>query len=108
MLCLIDVQANTLMSTAHQFTTLTSIQVGGLLIRLNFFLIEDRFQLLGCVAIPVALALSCLVLGVRYRMVHIIAVSVCLMGVGCLVWANIEDTKIDGIHCLLQLYTHIQ
>ncbi|XP_018570400.1 solute carrier family 35 member F2-like [Anoplophora glabripennis] len=78
LLCLIDVQANTLLSTAHQFTTLTSI------------------QLLGCVAIPVALALSCLVLGVRYRMVHIIAVSVCLMGVGCLVWANIEDTKIDG------------
>lgn len=30
-------------------------------------------------------------------MVHIIAVSVCLIGVGCLVWANIEDTKIDGI-----------
>lgn len=47
-------------------------------------------------AIPVALALSCLVLGVRYRMVHILAVSVCLIGVGCLVWANIEDTKIDG------------
>ncbi|XP_050293509.1 solute carrier family 35 member F2-like [Anthonomus grandis grandis] len=78
LLCIIDVEANTLMSTAHQFTTLTSI------------------QLLGCVAIPVALALSCLVLGVRYRMVHILAVSVCLIGVGCLVWANIEDTKIDG------------
>ncbi|KAJ8922058.1 hypothetical protein NQ315_008699 [Exocentrus adspersus] len=78
LLCLIDVEANTLLSTAHQFTTLTSI------------------QLLGCVAIPVALALSCLVLGVRYRMVHIVAVSVCLMGVGCLVWANIEDSKIDG------------
>ena len=53
-------------------------------------------QLLGCVAIPVALALSCLVLGVRYRMVHIIAVSVCLVGVGCLVLAQIEDKKIDG------------
>lgn len=78
LLCLIDVQANTLFSTAHQFTTLTSI------------------QLLSCVAIPVALALSCLVLGVRYRMVHIIAVTVCLIGVGCLVKANIEDTKIDG------------
>ncbi|KAJ8982267.1 hypothetical protein NQ317_007239 [Molorchus minor] len=46
LLCFINVQANTLLSTAHQFTTLTSI------------------QLLGCVAIPVALALSCLVLGV--------------------------------------------
>ncbi|KAK9701014.1 Solute carrier family 35 [Popillia japonica] len=78
LLCLIDVQANTLMSTAHQFTTLTCI------------------QLLGCVAIPVALALSCLVLGVRYRMVHIIAVSVCLMGVGGLVMANIDDKKVDG------------
>lgn len=54
------------------------------------------FQLLGCVAIPVALALSCLVLGVRYRMVHIIAVSVCLMGVGGLVMANIDDKKVDG------------
>lgn len=51
---------------------------------------------MGCVAIPVALALSCLVLGVRYRMVHILAVSVCLMGIGCLVWANIDDTKVDG------------
>lgn len=27
LLCLIDVQANTLMNTAHQFTTLTCIQV---------------------------------------------------------------------------------
>lgn len=27
LLCLIDVQANTLLGTAHQFTTLTSIQV---------------------------------------------------------------------------------
>jgi solute carrier family 35 protein F1/2 len=45
------------------------------------------------VAIPVALALSCLVLGVRYRMVHIVGVSICLMGVGCLVWAGIKDNK---------------
>lgn len=43
-------------------------------------------------------------LGVRYRMVHIIAVSVCLMGVGCLVWANIEDTKIDGTDFFLLPY----
>ncbi|XP_022912039.2 solute carrier family 35 member F2-like [Onthophagus taurus] len=78
LLCLIDVQANTLLSTAHQFTTLTCV------------------QLLGCVAIPVALALSCLVLGVRFRMVHIIAVSICLIGVGGLVLANIDDKKMDG------------
>lgn len=108
LLCLIDVQANTLLSTSHQFTTLTSIQVRGfvgfalfifyinLIKKKPLYINLNGFQLLSCVAIPVALALSCLVLGVRYRMVHIIAVSVCLIGVGCLVWANIEDTKIDG------------
>ncbi|XP_076236599.1 solute carrier family 35 member F2 isoform X3 [Calliopsis andreniformis] len=75
LLALIDVEACTLITSSHQFTSLASI------------------QLLDCVAIPVALALSCLVLGVRYRMVHIVGVSVCLMGVGCLVWAGIDDNK---------------
>ncbi|XP_043253214.1 solute carrier family 35 member F2-like isoform X2 [Colletes gigas] len=75
LLALIDVEACTLVTYSHQFTSLASI------------------QLLDCVAIPVALALSCLVLGVRYRMVHIVGVSVCLMGVGCLVWAGIDDNK---------------
>ncbi|XP_035717760.1 solute carrier family 35 member F2-like isoform X1 [Vespa mandarinia] len=75
LLALIDVEACTLITSSHQFTSLASI------------------QLLDCVAIPVALALSCLVLGVRYRMVHIVGVSVCLMGVGCLVWAGINNNK---------------
>nr|XP_050844679.1 solute carrier family 35 member F2-like isoform X2 [Vespula vulgaris] len=75
LLALIDVEACTLITSSHQFTSLASI------------------QLLDCVAIPVALALSCLVLGVRYRMVHIVGVSICLMGVGCLVWAGIHDNK---------------
>nr|XP_003701508.2 PREDICTED: solute carrier family 35 member F2-like isoform X2 [Megachile rotundata] len=75
LLALIDVEACTLITSSHQFTSLASI------------------QLLDCVAIPVALGLSCLVLGVRYRMVHIVGVSVCLMGVGCLVWAGIDDNK---------------
>lgn len=44
-------------------------------------------------AIPVVLVLSCLVLGVRYRMVHIVGVSVSLMGIGCLVWAGIDGSK---------------
>ncbi|XP_076619910.1 solute carrier family 35 member F2 isoform X3 [Colletes latitarsis] len=61
--------------------------------RPNFSHKGPRMELLDCVAIPVALALSCLVLGVRYRMVHIVGVSVCLMGVGCLVWAGIDDNK---------------
>ncbi|GLV43692.1 hypothetical protein CBL_06982 [Carabus blaptoides fortunei] len=83
LLSLIDVQANTLLSASHQFTTIASI------------------QLLGCVAIPVALVLTCLVLGVRYRMIHIVAVSVCLLGVGCLVWADVEDQKTNGKNHLM-------
>ncbi|XP_015609519.1 solute carrier family 35 member F2 isoform X2 [Cephus cinctus] len=75
LLALIDVEANTLLTSSHRYTSLASIQI------------------LDCVAIPVALALSCLVLGVRYRMVHIVGVCVCLMGVGCLVWAGIDDHK---------------
>ncbi|XP_024220303.1 solute carrier family 35 member F2 isoform X1 [Bombus vancouverensis nearcticus] len=75
LLALIDVEACTLVTFSHQFTSLAGI------------------QLLDCVAIPVALALSCLVLGVRYRMVHIVGVSVSLMGVGCLVWAGIDDNR---------------
>ncbi|KAK7864014.1 hypothetical protein R5R35_000119 [Gryllus longicercus] len=70
-----DVEANTLVTTAYQFTTLTSI------------------QLLDCISLPVVLALSCIVLRVRYKMVHIIGIGVCLMGVGCLVWADIEDGR---------------
>ncbi|XP_067000647.2 solute carrier family 35 member F2 [Anabrus simplex] len=75
LIALADVEASTLLITAHQFTTLTSI------------------QLLDCVSIPAALALSCLLLRVRYKIVHIVGVGVCLMGVGCLVWADIEDGR---------------
>jgi Eukaryotic protein of unknown function (DUF914). len=45
------------------------------------------------VSVTAALALSCLVLKVRYKIVHIVGVSVCLMGVGCLVWADIDDGR---------------
>lgn len=110
LLALIDVEANTLITSSHQFTSLASIQVpfksthlppllsitGCSLLSHNFFSLF--FQLLDCVAIPVALALSCLVLGVRYRIVHIVGISVCLMGVGCLVWAGIDDNKDIGVN----------
>lgn len=75
LLALVDVETKYLIITAHQFTTLTSI------------------QLLDCVSITAALALSCLLLKVRYKIVHIIGVSICLMGVGCLVWADIDDGR---------------
>ena len=50
-------------------------------------------QLLDCVSVTAALALSCLLLKVHYKIVHIVGVSVCLMGVGCLVWADIDDGR---------------
>lgn len=101
LLALIDVEANTLITSSHRFTSLASIQVKKkvdnfciiLKLKGNKETITFSSQLLDCVAIPVALALSCLVLGVRYRMVHIVGVSICLMGVGCLVWAGIDVEK---------------
>nr|CAD7437529.1 unnamed protein product [Timema bartmani] len=75
LVALVDVEANYLLGMAYQFTTLTSI------------------QLLDCVSIPTVLALSCILLKVRYKIVHIVGISLCLMGVGCLVWADIEDGK---------------
>lgn len=76
----IDVQAKTLLTTSYQFTFLIST------------------QLLDCVGIPIALALSCLSLGIRFRFVHILGVSVCLLGVGCLVWADIDGTTTKTIN----------
>ncbi|CAG2053529.1 unnamed protein product, partial [Timema podura] len=75
LVALVDVEANYLLGMAYKFTTLTSI------------------QLLDCVSIPTVLALSCILLKVRYKIVHIVGISLCLMGVGCLVWADIEDGK---------------
>lgn len=50
-------------------------------------------QLLDCFVVPVVLALSWLFLKVRYKLVHVLGVGLCLLGVGCLVWANVEDGK---------------
>lgn len=73
MVALVDVEANYLLVKAYQYTTLTSI------------------QLLDCFSIPVVLALSWLALKVRYQLVHVLGVSVSLLGVGCLVWADAHE-----------------
>ena len=70
-----DVEANYLVVQAYQYTTLTSV------------------QLLDCFTIPVVLLLSWAVLKVRYQIIHIIGVSVCLMGIGCLVWADADENN---------------
>lgn len=70
-----DVEANYLVVQAYQYTTLTSV------------------QLLDCFTIPVVLLLSWAVLKVRYQIIHIVGVSVCLMGIGCLVWADADENN---------------
>ncbi|XP_018026245.1 solute carrier family 35 member F2 isoform X2 [Hyalella azteca] len=77
-LAAIDVEANYLVLRAYQYTSVTSV------------------QLLDCFVVPVVLALSWLFLKVRYKLVHVLGVGLCLLGVGCLVWANVEDGKADS------------
>ncbi|NWV27430.1 S35F2 protein, partial [Origma solitaria] len=70
-LSLADVEANYVMVKAYQYTSLTSV------------------QLLDCFGIPVLMTLSWFLLRARYRLIHFIAVAVCLMGVGAMVGADI-------------------
>ena len=59
----------------------------------NKYFLSSLFQLLDCFVVPIVLALSWLLLKVRYRLVHVLGVGLCLLGIGCLVWANVEDGK---------------
>lgn len=52
-------------------------------------------QLLDCFGIPVLMALSWFVLYARYRVIHFIAVAVCLLGVGTMVGADILAGRED-------------
>ncbi|VDP48419.1 unnamed protein product [Soboliphyme baturini] len=71
-LAFIDVEANFLLVKAYQHTSLASV------------------QLLDCFTIPVVLILSFIFLKIRYLLIHIVAVTICLIGIGCLVWGDIE------------------
>lgn len=75
---LADVEANYAVVKAYQFTTLTSI------------------QLLDCFVIPVLMLLSWFLLKTRYRMIHFVAVMVCLLGVGAMVGADILAGRDQG------------
>ncbi|XP_042355312.1 solute carrier family 35 member F2-like [Plectropomus leopardus] len=75
---LADVEANYTVVKAYQFTTLTSI------------------QLLDCFVIPVLMVLSWFFLKTRYKLVHFVAVAVCLLGVGAMVGADILAGRDQG------------
>uniref|UniRef100_A0A8D2J7T4 Solute carrier family 35 member F2 n=1 Tax=Varanus komodoensis TaxID=61221 RepID=A0A8D2J7T4_VARKO len=78
LLGLVDVEANYTTVKAYQYTTLTSV------------------QLLDCFGIPVLMALSWFILHARYKLIHFIAVAVCLLGVGTMVGADILAGRKDG------------
>ncbi|NXU14212.1 S35F2 protein, partial [Pardalotus punctatus] len=77
-LALADVEANYVMVKAYQYTSLTSV------------------QLLDCFGIPVLMTLSWFILRARYRLIHFIAVAVCLLGVGTMVGADILAGRQDS------------
>ncbi|XP_044142355.1 LOW QUALITY PROTEIN: solute carrier family 35 member F2 [Bufo gargarizans] len=78
LLGIVDVEANYSIVKAYQFTTITSV------------------QLLDCVGIPVLMALSWFILHSRYRVIHFIAVVVCLLGVGTMVGADVLSGREEG------------
>ncbi|XP_060754055.1 solute carrier family 35 member F2 [Neoarius graeffei] len=78
LLGLADVEANYAVVKAYQYTTLTSI------------------QLLDCFILPVLLILSRVFLKTRYRIIHYVAVCVCLAGVGAMVGTDIVSGRDQG------------
>ncbi|XP_078226105.1 solute carrier family 35 member F1 isoform X2 [Callithrix jacchus] len=75
---LIDLEANYLVVKAYQYTTLTSI------------------QLLDCFVIPVVILLSWFFLLIRYKAVHFIGIVVCILGMGCMVGADVLVGRHQG------------
>ncbi|XP_020382762.1 solute carrier family 35 member F2 [Rhincodon typus] len=78
LLGLIDVEANYLVVKAYQYTTLTSV------------------QFLDCFVIPVVMLLSWFILRSRYKIIHFVAVLMCLLGVGIMVGADVLASKQQG------------
>ncbi|NWH87121.1 S35F2 protein, partial [Aegithalos caudatus] len=75
---LVDVEANYVVVKAYQYTNLTSV------------------QLLDCFGIPMLMALSWFILRARYRLIHFLAVAICLLGVGAMVGADILAGRQEG------------
>lgn len=68
-------------------------------------------QLLDCFVIPVVLLLSWFFLLVRYKVVHFVGVGVCLLGIGCMVGADVLVGRQQGLGEALHpcgTHTHTQ
>ena len=77
-LALLDVEANVIIISAYNYTTITSI------------------MLLDCFSIPCVMLLSCCFLGARYQTQHIVGVVVCLLGMGCIILSDSSDVADVG------------
>lgn len=78
LLAVVDVEGNYCMVKAFQYTTLINV------------------QLLDCVAVPALMLLSWFILRSRFKPIHYIAVMVCLLGVGTMVYADVLSGREDG------------
>lgn len=73
-----------------------------------FFWLSSSLQLLDCFVIPVLMLLSWWVLKTRYRLVHYVAVCICLLGVGAMVGADLLAGRDQGSSKnFLQELTHL-
>lgn len=86
LIALFDVEGNYMMVKAYQYTSITSV------------------QLLDSVTIPVVLALSWICLRYRYQFIHVGGVTVAILGMGIMIYADIKretsgDTK-NETECL--------
>lgn len=73
----IDVEANFLIILAYNYTSITSI------------------MLLDCFTIPCAMGLSYIFLGCRYNFYHFYGVSLCILGLICIVISDISSAETE-------------
>jgi solute carrier family 35 protein F1/2 len=76
-LALLDVEANVIIISAYNYTSITSI------------------MLLDCFSIPCVMMLSFCFLGAKYRRQHIVGVVICLFGMGCIILS--DSSNLDDI-----------
>ena len=85
LVAIMDVEANVLVVTAYNYTTITSI------------------MLLDCFSIPCVMLLSHIFLKAKYNRMHFVGVVVCLLGLGCILLSDAvagTDSDKNGQHPL--------